>query len=74
MKDEEIPALRRRGYKLYTVSYPDEAVGIWIAKWTSLVRKYGHCTQGENAFDLKVARRVLLAPTEESWIPIRASF
>ena len=74
MEDKELLSLQRRGFKLYTLTYPDEAVGIWIGQWTWLVRKYGHRTQGENALDLAEARRSRLAPTEEVWVPIRAAF
>ena len=74
MEDKEIPGLQRRGYNLHTVSYLNEAVDIWIGRWTWLARKYGHCVQGEDTLGLTEARRTLVAPTEEKWVPLRAVF
>ena len=70
----EVPGLLRSGLRCYAVTYPDEAVGIWVGRWTYLLRRYTQAVQGERFQNVEAARQALLRPTEESWVPLRGAW
>ena len=65
--------LRKKGGKIYSITTPPNARGVWIGRWANIVGAYGHRAVGEQASSVSEALGAFVSDSDNrlQWVRIR---